>query len=74
MVVDTKYYKIIKYLCVITVLMVKLDTVVCVKLSEKKVKKMDELIAIEKFYSRSAILRDALNEFLEHYDQKTIVS
>lgn len=54
--------------------MERLTILVCVKLSEKKVKKMEELIEQERFYSKSDILRQALNEFFVKYEEKVIMA
>jgi Arc/MetJ-type ribon-helix-helix transcriptional regulator len=54
--------------------MERLTVLVCVKLSEKKVKKMEDLIEKEKFYSKSDILRQALNELLSKYEEKSILA
>jgi Arc/MetJ-type ribon-helix-helix transcriptional regulator len=55
--------------------MKKFDTLVCVKLHEKTVSRMDVLIEKNKFDSRSGIARRAIEELLEREEHgKTIVS
>jgi Arc/MetJ-type ribon-helix-helix transcriptional regulator len=53
--------------------MKKFDTMVCAKLSEEMLRRMDELIKKNRYDSRSAIIRRAVYEFLERRENDATI-